>query len=541
MIRIRDNLPGLSVLLVGLCVTLLTWHLVREALTTRDKADFDRDAVRVRDYVEGQLRVTENLLTQAEAFFSASREVTPDEFRLWSAAQATRGVRGPAVDLRWLPAPSNGGLAMYQSLAYSPENTMLSPAHDATNVEGTEASAGPPGSADSPDLVQLSRAVYRQGVPMGTLLLTVESAGLLPQASIDLNGLQVQAAPVRGSAAPATRQAISEREGVRTLTSAFLLGDEPWMLEVSRESASGSAWIANTVLALGVLTSFLAFVAVSLFRDRKEDERRRQRQEQSTRIEAAEAVSLRETFLALASHELKTPLAALRLQLDVLERSLHRQAQSPEKIDRLMHLGRRQVDRLNGIVDSLLDVSRLNEKHTLVAPRVVDLGELAAGVLLRFQDQLGAAGQEVRLKKERSIYVSGDAVRLEEALVHLLTNAMKFGRGKPVTVKAWCDAECGFLEVRDRGVGIAANELEHVFERFERCGRSTDHGGLGLGLYVTAEIARAHNGSIHVDSTPGEGSAFRLSLPLHSGASDDPGEEKELDIATAATLQKERI
>ncbi|MBF5046481.1 histidine kinase [Aggregicoccus sp. 17bor-14] len=233
------------------------------------------------------------------------------------------------------------------------------------------------------------------------------------------------------------------------------------------------------------------------------------------------AVQARDEFLGVASHELNTPLTSLKLQVQGLQRLLAQrmdQARSPEEEKLARTLGRtdRQVRRLSQLVSDLLDVSRINAHQLALRRAPVDLGELLEETVDHASDEPSLDAGRIQLQRGRGAPIIGvwDRSRLEQAVTNLLSNALKYGRGRPVQVRARVHAGHALLEVQDHGLGVRAEDLTRIFERFERAISPSEVSGLGLGLYITREIARAHGGSVEVQSRPGEGSTFTLRLPL---------------------------
>nr|WP_228531217.1 MULTISPECIES: ATP-binding protein [Myxococcaceae] len=235
--------------------------------------------------------------------------------------------------------------------------------------------------------------------------------------------------------------------------------------------------------------------------------------------QAQEAVRLREEFLSVASHELHTPLTPLQLQLQVLQRALAARS-APEALAPKMQKAVGQVRRLSRLVDDLLDVSRIVAGRLPLQPEEVDLRQLTDEVVERFADQAAQAGSSVRVREEDGapggpVIGRWDRLRLEQVLTNLLTNALKYGAGRPVEIELGRGPEGGALwRIRDRGIGIAPEALSRIFGRFERAVSARAYGGLGLGLYISQQIVRAHGGRIEVESRPGEGSTFTAYLPL---------------------------
>ncbi|WP_338266002.1 GAF domain-containing sensor histidine kinase [Corallococcus caeni] len=229
--------------------------------------------------------------------------------------------------------------------------------------------------------------------------------------------------------------------------------------------------------------------------------------------DAQSAVRLRDEFLSVASHELKTPLTSLILQHNLIARALE-VAGTQGPVTGKLNTAQRQVHRLTALVDNLLDVSRLSLGKLALERAEVDLAQLTRDAVERLEDVFTQARCPLRLELPRTLTGQWDSLRLDQVLVNLLTNAAKYGAGHPVTVRAGVDAsDEAWLEVRDEGIGIEADALPRLFGRFERAVSERHYGGLGLGLYISRQIVEALGGRIDVDSQPGQGATFTLRLP----------------------------
>ncbi|XXY13898.1 AAA family ATPase [Sorangium sp. So ce216] len=234
--------------------------------------------------------------------------------------------------------------------------------------------------------------------------------------------------------------------------------------------------------------------------------------------EAQEAIARRDEFLLIASHELKTPLTSLKMQAYLAERLLPRYQRAevaPERIEAAFQVLNRQIARLGHLINELLDVTRLNAGRLTLARAPVDLAALAREVVERMGQQLAAARCQTQLDLDGPVVGHWDSSRLEQVLMNLLSNAMKYGAGGPIHVVARRQADRALLAVRDHGIGIAKSDQARIFERFERAVSVRNFGGLGLGLYIVRWIVASHGGTIRVESEPGAGAAFIVELPLH--------------------------
>jgi signal transduction histidine kinase len=236
----------------------------------------------------------------------------------------------------------------------------------------------------------------------------------------------------------------------------------------------------------------------------------------------AAAIRLRDDFLSIAGHELRTPLATLSLHLELLEQ-LDCMATSNGRA--LAGKLARDVERLTALIDDLLDVSRLAEDRFVVERSWVDLG----ATVRRIVEQLGDdyPGELVQLDVAP---VTGrwDRRRIEQMVRNLVSNALKYSDHQPVVVRLGRSGDGAVLEVADRGIGIAVRDQARVFDRFERADSSNRRSGLGLGLWIAKQVVDAHGGTITLSSELGVGSTFTVRLPLHlegspPGARASPG------------------
>jgi PAS domain S-box-containing protein len=231
--------------------------------------------------------------------------------------------------------------------------------------------------------------------------------------------------------------------------------------------------------------------------------------------ESQDAVRMRDEFLSVASHELRTPLTSLRLQAQMNKRNIAKGnvgALAPEKLTKLIDGFDRQSSRLIRLVDDMLDISRINKSKLKLEREKIELNKVIEEVLDRLEDQLIHAKCTVHTTLE-SVTGYWDRSRIEQVATNLLTNAIKYGPGKPVNISLSSAHNHVVFTVHDSGIGIAKKDHERIFEKFERAVSSNETSGLGLGLYITREIVNLHGGSIAVKSEPGHGSTFTVTIP----------------------------
>jgi signal transduction histidine kinase/DNA-binding response OmpR family regulator len=250
--------------------------------------------------------------------------------------------------------------------------------------------------------------------------------------------------------------------------------------------------------------------------------------------QAQDAIRARDEFLSVASHELKTPLTPLKLHTQSLMRALTSAAPlKVDKVRKMLETSDRQIGRLTRLVDDLLDVSRISVGKLALNSEEFDAAELVHEIVERFEDQLTAIGSQVSFTAEPcAIPVKWDRFRIEQVVINLLTNAIKYGGGKPIDIRLECENDCVRLIVRDHGIGIAKEFQRKIFERFERAVPGTHYSGLGLGLYIVTQILKAHQGDITVTSEPGDGSTFTVSIPCRPTLGHEEESAKSMAIAS---------
>lgn len=231
------------------------------------------------------------------------------------------------------------------------------------------------------------------------------------------------------------------------------------------------------------------------------------------------AVRMRDDFMSIVSHELRTPLNGLVLETQLRKLRLNKgdtAAFTADKLKAMTERDERQINSLVRLIEDMLDVSRIRTGKLSIRPSRFDLAALVARVLENYSAQIAAAGCEVALSAAEPVSGLWDEFRIEQVVVNLLTNALRYGAKKPVELRVRATPEGACIEVQDHGIGISAENLARIFQQFERVSSSEVTQGLGLGLFITEQIVASHQGTIEVESHPGQGSLFRVYLPLES-------------------------
>ena len=225
----------------------------------------------------------------------------------------------------------------------------------------------------------------------------------------------------------------------------------------------------------------------------------------------------RDEFVALAAHELRTPLTCLRLQVDAAERK------HPELL--LMAPLRHAIDRMSNRVEQLVDVVEMREQLVVLHPEQLDLREFAGDGFRLLEAQAMWARCSVTVTPGPPIVGQWDRRRLTQIVSSLVSNAIKFGAGKPIEIVAGDEGDGASLRIVDHGVGVREADREVIFERFQRRASAAHFAGLGLDLWIALELLREMGGTIRVDDTEGGGATFTFRLPkvhLSAGALERP-------------------
>lgn len=234
--------------------------------------------------------------------------------------------------------------------------------------------------------------------------------------------------------------------------------------------------------------------------------------------EAQKAIAARDELMSISSHEIRTPITAMKLQIQLAKRQIEKLgpgAMDPARMVKLIEQSDSQLRKLTKLVDDMLDLSRINTGRFSFDLQRVNLSEIVLDTLDRLGAHLTEAGCQVESSVDSRVMVRGDISRLEQMLTNLLTNAARYGARRPIEV---CLRKChgqAVLSVRDHGDGVAPADRERIFGKFERAVSRNEVSGLGLGLFIVREIMHSHGGLIRVEGEKGEGATFIAELPLY--------------------------
>ncbi|MBG6073573.1 MULTISPECIES: hybrid sensor histidine kinase/response regulator [unclassified Polaromonas] len=253
-------------------------------------------------------------------------------------------------------------------------------------------------------------------------------------------------------------------------------------------------------------------------------EKSRQEQEallanlQTTQMALEKALKLRDEFMSVVAHELRTPLNTLFMDVQMRKMLLDRgkiAVFDAAYLEKMVTRDQRQVQSMVRLIDDMLDVTRIRSNHLSIRPALFDLQAMLGRVVGNLNLQAQAAGSAITLHADQPVTGCWDEFRIEQVVTNLLTNALRYGNGKPVEVSVVLLGGSVAIQVRDQGKGIPVQDQQRIFDPFERAvGQDDSTSGLGLGLYITRQLVQAHGGTINVKSQEGEGSLFSVMLPL---------------------------
>jgi signal transduction histidine kinase len=252
--------------------------------------------------------------------------------------------------------------------------------------------------------------------------------------------------------------------------------------------------------------------------------RRRVEEQQATmnELRAAQeemryALRMRDEFMSMVAHELRTPLNTLFLETQMRKMQLDRgnlEAFGEEALRKMVARDERQMQAMIRLIDDMMDVSRIRSGVLSIRPGWTELQDMLRRLTSDLARQAQDAGTQFQLEAEQTVSGWWDEFRIEQVIVNLLTNALRYGGGKPIRVRLSASDSEARVDVIDQGPGIDEAMQARIFLPYERGAGNGVPSGLGLGLYISRQLAEAHQGKLTVASKPGEGSVFSLVLPL---------------------------
>jgi signal transduction histidine kinase len=222
-------------------------------------------------------------------------------------------------------------------------------------------------------------------------------------------------------------------------------------------------------------------------------------------------------FLSIASHELKTPIAGLKLQAEMAKRTIDRlgpEALSPEKVKKIIENFHQDINRLKRLVDDMLDISRINTGKLSMRFEYINFDEFMEEIKERLSLNFPLFNKLVKVNINTPVIIQMDPLRLEQVISNLISNAFRYGQDSEIELTTSYNGEFLIISVSDQGPGINITERPFIFKKFEQSNLKRETSGLGLGLFICHEIIKEHSGSIHLTSAPGDGATFKVHLPL---------------------------
>lgn len=223
------------------------------------------------------------------------------------------------------------------------------------------------------------------------------------------------------------------------------------------------------------------------------------------------AIAARDEFIAIAAHELRNPMTPIVGQVQLLVSRARREQASPALL-RGLEMLEHAVDHYIHRATTLLEITRLNAEQVRLEPTTFDLCELVKDCARKYEQLAARAGSTLRCVFEPPVTGTWDRLATEQILDNLVSNAIRYGDGKPVSIEVRSDSDWVVVRVVDQGIGIAPKDRERIFERFEQASGARS-GGFGIGLWLASKLVEAQAGDLELESEPGAGSTFIVRLP----------------------------
>lgn len=232
-------------------------------------------------------------------------------------------------------------------------------------------------------------------------------------------------------------------------------------------------------------------------------------------MQSQDVDTLRNEFITLASHELKTPLTALKLQVQLAKRMMDEkgvESLPPMKVQQMIDRTFTDVMRLSRLIEDITEVSLHQKKRTYNCGWVL-LEDFFEDLIQRNMSAFPYFSDLVKVNVDAPVMVYWDQRRIEQAILNVLGNAFKYGKGSAITINVSAGGGYAYINITDSGLGIEDSNQKRIFEKFERA-QDKNISGLGIGLFIAREIVNEHAGEIHLRSSPGKGSEFEFKIPV---------------------------
>lgn len=284
-------------------------------------------------------------------------------------------------------------------------------------------------------------------------------------------------------------------------TNLLTVGQRTWRLKFFPSSQFKSI-IHPAIPYVAAFTVLLLMLSITFFLD-----------ERDARVTAETATKVREEFMTVASHELRTPLTPLKMEIFLVKELVQAGQASHEKLVSLLDNANKHLNHIIGLIDDLLDIGRIGEEHYKYDFSHFFLDVLIRDTIEKFEPVFKANNCSVQLNIQPEVKVFWDAQRIEQVIANCLSNSVKFSNQAIIEVSLRTEGDCAIFSVKDNGIGISEEFQKKMFNKFERGVSSKSYGGLGLGLYIVHQIIKAHGGTVHVNSNPGQGAEFVFQVP----------------------------
>lgn len=276
-------------------------------------------------------------------------------------------------------------------------------------------------------------------------------------------------------------------------------------------------FVLTTIGSGSIIDYYRKTDIVSSLRRKRDEDRNNIKGLTEENIKLQKEIKLRDEFLSIASHELKTPLTSMLLKIQIVLHSVRNVSLAKFSVQNLLTMletAEQQVQRLRKMINDLLNTSLITTGKLDLEMQQADLTIIVREVVSEFIEKLEKEGYKVSLKAEKPIPVLVDKVRMEQVVTNLLTNAIKYGNKKPIDIEVANGHQTAKIIVTDHGLGIDPRHKDQIFGLFERGIQDKTYKGLGVGLYISSQIVKAHNGRITVDTRLNHGSTFTVELPI---------------------------